>query len=502
MQTTSFWTAQNPLASYDSLKLNSNCDVSIIGAGISGLSTAYLLLKAGKSVIVLDQGHVAQGETSRTSAHLSNVLDDHYTDLEELFGQEGAKLAAESHAAAIELIREISESENIDCSFEYVDAYLFNPPNENLLDLQKELEASKRAGLDAELISKAPFSTFNTGPSLHYKKQAEFLPLHYIQGLAKSVIKLGGKIYTQTKVVDIEEDKTHCIVKTASGPLIVSKQVVVATNSPINDRYVIHLKQAAYRTYMIGAKIPYGIIQRGLYYDTLDPYHYIRLVNIDNKNDLVLIGGEDHRTGEKKNIDVLYTLLELWARDRFPDLGEIEFKWSGQVLEPADSLAFMGRHTDRTFIMTGDSGNGLTHGTLGAIIIKDQILGHQNPWEKLYSPKRITLKALKEYATENANTIGQYTDWVIPGEVKSENEIKKDCGAILRKNGKPIACYRDAEGKLHKVSGICPHLYGVVQWNEGEKTWDCPCHGSRFDVDGKVLNTPAISDLPREDENP
>ncbi len=310
---------------------------------------------------------------------------------------------------------------------------------------------------------------------------------------------MGGKIYTQTKVMDIEEEKAGCVVKTQEGFQVNCSQVVVATNSPINDRYIIHLKQAAYRTYIIGAKIPRGTIKKALYYDTPDPYHYIRIIDLDETHDWVLIGGEDHRTGQKKDPDEAYKALEDWSRERFPDLGKVEYRWSGQIQEPADSLAFMGRFSDRTFIMTGDSGNGLTHGTLGAMIITDLIMGRANPWEELYSPKRVTLKALPDYASEDLNTLGQYTDWVLPGEVSSENEIEKGSGAIIRKNGKPVAVYRDMDGKFHKVSGICPHLYGVVQWNDSEKSWDCPCHGSRFNVDGTVLNTPAISPLEKEE---
>lgn len=485
------------LPSFPTLDQNLNADVCIIGSGIVGLTCAYTLAKAGKSVAILDQGAIAGGQTARTTAHLTWVLDDRYYDLERLFGEEGTKLAAESHAAAIDYIEQIIHNEKIECDYERVDGYLFVPPEDSKSILEKEFAAIKKTGMSIEKADRAPFSsTFDTGRCLKFPQQAQFHPLKYIKGLIEALTKLGVNIYTNTHVNHIEEG----LVKTSAGKQVKAKSIIVATCTPINNRFLIHTKQAPYRTYAMAATIPKGSVPKGLYWDTPDPYHYLRVQKhlTDPSLDWLLLGGEDHKTGQDPAVDEKYDRIEEWGRFRIPQMGRIEYKWSGQIFEPVDSLAFIGRNPGdkHIFIATGDSGNGLTHGTIAGILIPDLICHKHNPWEKLYSPDRISIQAAKDFIEENANVAWQYTDWLTPGEKQQVDDLSPDEGIILRKGAKKLAIYRDKNNQLHVNSAFCPHLGGCVHWNPGEKSWDCPCHGSRFDGCGKVITGPAIGNLP------
>ncbi len=487
---------------------NTQADVCVIGAGIAGLTTAYLLTKEGKSVVVLDDGPVAMGESSRTTAHLANEIDDTYVEIERIFGADGARLACQSHTVAIDRIEAIAQSENIECDFERVDAYMFVAQGESSDELDEELEAARRAGMqNAEKLESVPVQGFASGGAcLKFARQGQFHPLKYFAGLAQAITKSGGRIYTSTHVTEIDggkEDGASARVKTSGGATVTCQSIVVATNTPFNDRVTMHTKQAAYRTYVIGARIERGAVAKALYWDTLDPYHYVRLQEMDD-HDLLIIGGEDHKTGQEDDMDARFERLEAWGRQHFPTLGAIEYRWSGQVMETIDGLAYIGRNpldSPRVFIATGDSGMGMTHGTIAGILLTDLIQGRENPWTDLYDPSRKSSKAGVAFAKENLNLVAQFADWVKGGDVSSAQEIANGDGAILRRGLHKVAAYRDESGALHECSAVCPHLGCVVAWNSLEKSWDCPCHGSRFDATGRVVNGPANVDLsPLEDK--
>ncbi|WP_447984466.1 FAD-dependent oxidoreductase [Nitrospira sp. Nam74] len=473
-------------------------DVCIVGAGIAGLSTAYLLAREGLSVIVLDDGPVGGGETGRTTAHLSNAIDDRYVEIERLHGREGARLAAESHAAAINRIEAIAREEHISCDMERLDGYLLLAPGDSPSLLEQEFEAARRAGLaDVELVASSPFGGFGEGPCLKFPRQGQFHPLKYATGLAQAITRLGGRIYTSTHVTAVRGG-SRATIETESGRIVDADAVVMATNTPVNDVLAIHLKQAAYRTYVIGAQIPRGSVPKALYWDTQDPYHYVRLHAWDHGHDMLIIGGEDHKTGQADESVDRHARLARWARTHFPRLGEVEFQWSGQILEPMDGLAFIGRNPmddENVYIATGDSGMGMTHGTIAGMLLTDLVRGRPNPWAELYDPSRVRLRATPELAQENANAVAQYAEWMTGGDVDSVEKIPLNSGAVMREGMSKIAVYRDAHGAYHAQSAVCTHLGCIVSWNATEQTWDCPCHGSRFDKFGKVVNGPAVSDL-------
>lgn len=500
---TSIWMATADTPSQSRLRESIRTDICIIGAGIAGLTTAYLLGREGRSVVVVDDGLIGGGMTGRTTAHLTNAYDDRYVEIERVHGAEASRLTAESHTAAIKKISEIARDEKIDCEFEWLDGFLFAATVEQLELLQEELAAAHRAGLiGVERVGRAPIDSFDTGPALRFPRQAQFHPLKYLDGLARAIRRDGGRIFGQTHATKIESG--HSVrIETSHGPVITGEVVVVATNTPVNDRVAIHTKQAPYVTYAIGVQVPKGSVTRALFWDTGDPYHYVRLQSEKgNSRDILIVGGEDHKTGQANDGEDRYGRLEQWTRERFPQMLEVQYRWSGQVMEPADGLAFIGRNPlddDNIFIATGDSGQGMTHGTIAGILLTDLIQGRKNKWEDLYNPSRIRVKALPEYASENINVAGQYTDYVTAGDIESESELKRGSGGITRDGISKIAVYRDEAGDVHKRSAVCPHLGCLVAWNSSEQTWDCPCHGSRFSADGRVYQGPANADLPASD---
>jgi glycine/D-amino acid oxidase-like deaminating enzyme/nitrite reductase/ring-hydroxylating ferredoxin subunit len=469
-------------------------DVCIVGAGIAGLTTAYLLRREGCGVILLDDGPIVSGETERTTAHLASAQDDRFFQIEKVHGQAGARIAYESHAAAIEKVEEIVARENIDCDFERLDGYLFVPPGESTDILERELGAARRIGFPGvRMVERAPCGEFDSGPALQFPNQGQFHPTKYLAVLARALIRNGGQIFAHTHAISMEGGRMTRVV-CANGHTISAKALVVATNTPVNDRVTMHTKQAPYRTYVIGARIPSGSITKALYWDTMEPYHYVRL-----QEDLLIAGGEDHKTGQAHDGELRFQNLEAWTRQRFP-IGKVEFRWSGQVIEPVDYMAFIGPNpgdNGNVFIATGDSGQGMTHGTIAGMLLTDLITGRPNAWAKLYDPSRKPMSTLGEFARENLNVAARYRDYVTRGDARPDAPLPPDSGVVVRRGLKKIAVYADLAGNLHECSAVCPHMKCIVEWNAVEKTWDCPCHGSRFDQYGHVLNGPANTDLER-----
>jgi glycine/D-amino acid oxidase-like deaminating enzyme/nitrite reductase/ring-hydroxylating ferredoxin subunit len=474
-------------------------DVCVVGAGIAGLSTAYQLARSGAKVIVLDEGPIGRGETGRTSAHLSNALDDRYEWLERVHGADKARLAAESHTAAIDCIEAIARQESIECGFARVDGFLFSHDRKTR-ELDRELAAAERAGVAVERTGESCFSFFDTGPCLRFRQQAIFHPLRYLDGLARAIPRWGGAIFTGHRVIDVESG-APCRVLIEGGKVVHAERVVVATNVPVHARFAVHTKQVAHRSYVIAVEVPAGSIPNALFWDTADPYHYARLAPVEGNPDLehLIVGGEDHRTGQADDANDRWRHLAEWTRARFPMAGAVARHWSGQIIEPVDGLAYIGRSPGLThpavFIATGDSGNGLTHGTIAGMLLRDLIVGRENPWADVYDPGRVLARTLPRLVGDTLRMAAQYGDWFRPGETHSYAEIAPGCGAVIRRGLKPIAVYRDDGGAVIERSAVCPHLGGVVSWNAGERTWDCPCHGSRFDRFGHVLNGPANKDL-------
>ena len=505
-QTRSPWFASVDTPSRPPLPGDTRADVCVIGAGIAGMSAAYMLACEGRSVVVVDDGPIGGGQTGRTTAHLSNAMDDLYQTITKIHGVEGSRLAAESHTVAIDRIETIAGIESIHCDFQRLDGYLFTPPGASTDILVQELEAAHAAGLpDVELVARAPLETFDTGPALRFPRQAQFHSLKYLSGLTTAIERRGGRIFCGTRAEAVEGG-TPARVTTTQGT-IECDAVIVATNTPIVSRVLIHARQAAYLTYVIGAVLPSRAVTRALYWDTDDPYHYARLHTLpasaaggdgDGPVDVLMVGGEDHKVGQADDAEARWGRLEAWARERVPAIQRIAFRWSGEVMEPVDRIGLIGRNPGdhaNVFIATGDTGMGMTHGTIAGMLLTDLIVGRDNPWESFYDPSRIRPRAVTTFLDETANMAAQYVDWLTPGDVAAVDAIAPGAGAVMRQGLTKAAVYRDEQGVIHARSAVCPHLGCIVDWNHAERTWDCPCHGSRFDCHGRVINGPANSDL-------
>jgi glycine/D-amino acid oxidase-like deaminating enzyme/nitrite reductase/ring-hydroxylating ferredoxin subunit len=478
-----------------------DAEVCVIGAGISGLTTAYLLQRDGLSVQVVDSHAPGAGETGRTTAHLTAVLDDRLSHLEHLFGRERTQLAVKSHQIAIDQIERMVNDEAIDCDFERVDGYLLACAPDQRELLSEETAAAKWAGFpDAEpLHSLKHEEFFFDAPGLRFPRQAMFHPDRYLRGLARAFLRLGGRISSGSRAIKVSGGR-DASVTLADGSRVRARHLVVATNTPFSDRVRMHTKQHAYRSYAVAFVIERETVPSFLLWDLGDPYYYVRTAKAGGRH-LLIVGGADHKVGQANDAARRYGEIEAWSRKHFEALGAVTHRWSGQVMEPVDGLAFIGRNPldqDNVFIATGDSGHGMTHGTLAGLIIRDLIEERDNPFAALYEPARKNLLAAGTYLGENANVVGHLIrDWTRSGEYRDRTQIAPGQGAILREGMAPVAVYRDELGVLHECSAVCPHLGCVVQWNGGEKSWDCPCHGSRFAVDGAVLNGPARTPLAR-----
>jgi glycine/D-amino acid oxidase-like deaminating enzyme/nitrite reductase/ring-hydroxylating ferredoxin subunit len=498
----SLWSATTTLPVYPPLSANLNVEVCVIGAGIAGLTTAYLLAKSGVSVALIEALGIGDGETSHTTAHIA-IPDDRFSYIEQSYGLEASKMVAESFAAAADLIEANVRAEGIACEFKRLDGYLFSCASDPDAALDEELEAACRVGVEVYKEDELPAAINVNGPFLRFANQAQFHPLQYLGGLARALEKKRGAIYCGTRALSVEEHEDGVVVATPTGK-ITAEHVVVATNTPFNDRVSIHVKQNAYQTYVVAALVKKGAMPHLLLWDDGDPYHYVRLADaMDGEHDLLIVGGADHKTGQEPHPEKHYHELEVWMREHFPLAGPLAYRWSGEVMEPLDGIAYLGKNpgSKNVYVITGDSGNGMTHGTIGAMLVSDLILGRQNPWLSIYDPARKPMKEALHFIKEQVNIARQYTDWISSGDEADVAALPSGEGALIRNGLQKYAVYRDELGALHCHSATCTHMGCVVQWNGVEKTWDCPCHGSRFSAYGSVLHGPAVKSLAPVDED-
>lgn len=501
-ETHSLWHRQKEAVYLPPLDQDIEADVCIIGGGIAGLTTAYLLLQEGFNVVVVEKSTFCKGQSGRSTAHLTVALDERYSDLEELHGGDIARLVAKSQIESLALIKKIIADEKIECDLHAVTGYLFAAYDEDLKVLHDEYHAARRLGLDVKLMESVPVRSFRSGPALAFTEQYEMNPLLYLRGLAEAIFKKGGKIFFETEVTHVRSEEP-AFVYTRQGFRVTADSVVIATHSPINDLFGLHTKQSPYRTYVLGLEVPKGTVPNILAWDTSSPYHYFRICAHTDSHDMLIVGGEDHKTGQEDHPELRFARVEDWARLRFPMSKKVVHRWSGQILTSLDGLALLGRspyEPKHIYVITGDSGNGITNCTIGAKLITDQIMQRDNPYEKIYDPSRITLRRFEEFIRTNTNAMAQYSHWFLAKPKPPLSQIPKDTGVVYREGFKMIAAYKNAADQISYMSAICPHLGGIVQWNSVEKSWDCPCHGSRFNCHGETLEGPSTDGLKKISE--
>jgi glycine/D-amino acid oxidase-like deaminating enzyme/nitrite reductase/ring-hydroxylating ferredoxin subunit len=475
-----------------------DCDAVVVGAGIAGLGIALSLLREGREVLLVDRAGVGAGETLRTSAHLASALDDRFYALARHHGRDGARLAAESHGAAIDWIERLVATGDDGCGFRRVPGILF-PHDGDPGMLEREYPAARKSGLQVSYLRDGWSEMPALGPVLRFEGQARIDIGRYLRLLARAVRDAGAR-FLRAEAVAVEGGAAP-VVELRGGGSLRARQVAVAANVPFHDTGATYLKQAPYRSHVVVGWAPAATIPDALYWDDADPYHYVRLVEPPADQEPgeigVIVGGEDHKVGQDDDPQA-YARLQAWTRARFPTVARFTHAWSGQVLEPADGLGYIGADPDHdnVFIATGDSGNGLTHGTIAGMLVGELMLGRDNPWTELYDPARRRWTASTSALRENANAAAQYRDWLAPSDLDDLSALTAGNGAVVRRGLHRVAVYRDGEGKLHAHNARCPHMGCVVRWSGEEKSWDCPCHGSRFEArSGAILNGPTSEPL-------
>ncbi len=496
----SLWRSAARAPSFAPLGQDLEVDVAVIGGGITGVTAAALLVKQGKSVALLEALEVGAGETGLTTAHLTEVLDVRYHALESSFGREAARQVALSKRTAIARIATFVEQEGLACDFAWVPGYLYAENAEGAAELKRELVSARHAGLAIEATRQVPLP-FAVQLALRVEAQAQLHPVKYLAGLRERVATWGGLIFEHTRVRAVHDGRP-CRVEVEGGHTVRAREVLVAAMVPVNNRFFLHTRQAAYRTYALAGR-PEVVPPPGLYWDTAEPYHYIRTQSAPGGT-YVVVGGEDHKTGQGEAAHARAKLVA-YARD-FLGIEQVEAVWSGQVVEPVDGLPFIGKNPgcSHVYVATGYSGNGMTFGTLAAMILSDHLLGGTSPFEALYSPRRRKpLAALKQLVAENLDYPAHLVaDRLRPGEVKDVAAVRAGEGRIVRAHGRRLAAYRDEGGGLHLRSAVCTHMGCHVRWNSAEQSWDCPCHGGRFDPLGGVLTGPPRAPLASVAEQP
>jgi glycine/D-amino acid oxidase-like deaminating enzyme/nitrite reductase/ring-hydroxylating ferredoxin subunit len=476
-------------------------DVVIVGSGICGVSLAYELTLKGIAVAMLERGEIGRGMTSRTSAHLTFESDDLYQEVISRRGARNAKLHYQSQRAAVDRIESIVRREKIVCDFQRLNGILGLAGGEDIALLEKELQACHDLGYrEVRWATKDELARLKSSKGLCFPEQARFHPLKYLSGLLKAIRKRGGLVFSRSCVTEVEETADRVVLTTAAWHKIEAKRAVIATNSPIDPKLAIHSKQTPFRTYVLGAEIPKKRVADMLYWDTLDPYHYVRL-QPGKRSDILIVGGEDHRTGEADDAPMRFRKLEKWMRARFPEARTVKYRWSGQILDPIDYTACIGPSPGRkrVFLATGDSGQGLTHGVVAGLLLADLLRARRSKWAEIYRPSRKTLDAVGRYVADNAAVAQNMLGYLTPGEITAAGKLKPGKGGILRHGLEKLAVCRDLKGKLHVHSASCTHIGCLIRWNSFEQCWDCPCHGSHFAPDGQALNAPAITALSAAD---
>jgi glycine/D-amino acid oxidase-like deaminating enzyme/nitrite reductase/ring-hydroxylating ferredoxin subunit len=488
----SLWIATSRYPRFKPLTRDFKVDVAIVGAGITGLTAAALLKAAGKTVAVLEAGRVAQGVTGYTTAHLTEVIDASFSTLISHFGEDGARRAVEGTRSALATIDGFVRDHSIDCGFQRVPAFYYTEKEDGVQDVRDELEAAQRLGMTVSLTEDVPLP-FPVKAALRFPDQARFHPRQYLLPLLRTLPGRRSYVFEDTRVLDIE-DGTPCVVKTETGT-VTAQDVVMATHVPLN-RLLLQTKVAHYRSYVVAGQTE-ARVPDGLYWDNEDPYHYIRLQETSTGT-LVIVGGEDHKVGQEDDTEKAFAALRDYAHDRLK-LRSIAYRWSAQVAEPVDGLPYLGRNSSSShvYVGTGYSGTGMTFGTLAATIASDLILGRDNPHASLFDATRVKpLAGAKEFVRENvdfpAHLVG---DRLKSAEGDSYRDVARGEGKILEVEGKKRAVFRDDDGIVHALDPVCTHMGCLVAFNTAEKSWDCPCHGSRFGTDGKVINGPAVKGL-------
>jgi glycine/D-amino acid oxidase-like deaminating enzyme/nitrite reductase/ring-hydroxylating ferredoxin subunit len=500
LDTSPYWTASTDAPEYAPLERDGTTEVVVVGGGVTGLTAAYLLAKSGRAVTLLDRSRCGSGDTGCTTAHLTMVTDTRLGDLDARFGRTHAQAVWDAGLAAIWQIDEIVRDERMDAGFAWVPGYLHAPrahtAPEDIDALKRDAELAQNLGFDVAFVDAVPLVGT---PGLRVDGQARIHAQKYLTALARAVKKAGGRIHEHSEAAEFEAEPRAVI---ANGHRLRCEHIVLATHNPLVGvgstigAAAFQTKLALYSSYVLAGRVARGAVDDALWWDTADPYFYLR-IHPEDDHDVVIAGGEDHKTGQVTDTMACVRRLEQRLLQLVPDV-RLTHRWSGQVIETPDGLPYIGADAERQYAATGFAGNGMTFGTLAGMLIADAIAGRRNPWAELFDPARKALgRGLWEYLKENADyPYYLMRDRFAGTRGKSLRSIARGHGAVVDHDGTAVAAYRDPSGAVTLRSAICTHMGCMVTWNRAERSWDCPCHGSRFTPEGEVISGPAESPLP------
>lgn len=496
----SYWITSAPKSDYPTLNEDITADVCIVGGGIAGISAAYLLAKEGVKVALIEANQVLHGTTGHTTAKITSQHSLIYTRLKQEVGEEKARLYAQANDNAIRMIAQLVEENDIDCDFAWLPAYVYTQSNKYVEQIKAEVEAASSLGIEASYLNKIPLP-FEIKGAMRFENQAQFHPLKYLKFLAGEIINLGGQIFEQTQAINIEKGQSYSVI-TSNGKRVKSPRVIIATHYPFFDGGGLYFTRIyAEKSYIIGAKIA-GSFPAGMFISAEDPARSLRSQPYED-GDLILIGGENHKTGQDLNSNMHYNNLVDFANTTF-QVQDIPYRWSTQDCMTIDGVPFVGHLTPKSpdlYIATGFNKWGMSNSTVAAMILKDLIVKGDNPWAPVYDPHRLIIPSITTFFSQNANVAKE----LISGKLRpaaEDAQIKKGEAAIINVDGDKAGAYRDENDQLHVLDITCTHLGCELAWNNAERSWDCPCHGSRFSYEGEIIEGPALNRLRKIDEAP
>jgi glycine/D-amino acid oxidase-like deaminating enzyme/nitrite reductase/ring-hydroxylating ferredoxin subunit len=495
----SFWLETTPETNYPALTEGVSVDVAVVGAGITGVTAAVLLKRAGKTVALLDAKRIVRGATGYTTAKVTAGHGLSYTAIRDTFGADGARIYAEANQAALERIAKFVSEDGIDCDFERRPNFVFAEDDEQAQQVKREVEVEREAGLPVSLVRETQLP-FEVTAAVRIEDQAQFHPRKYLLALAETLPGDGSHVFENSRVRHVGHGDV-CEVETERGVLR-AQDVIVATHLPFLDSGLFFTKAYPHRSYAIAAPIGGAPDPEGMYINAGTPTRSVRTLR-DGDEVLIQVGGNGHKTGDEDDTPARYDQLEEFLREHWPAAGEVRYRWSTQDYMAHDKVPYVGRlrrGSEHLFVATGFSKWGMTNGTAAAMVLSDRILGRENPWAELFDSKRLRPVRTMSFVKENASAgLRFFADRLSRADRRSVDELKPGEGALIRVRGRKTAVYRDEEGALHGLSPVCRHLYCLVDWNPAERTWDCPCHGSRYAADGRAMQDPTTKDLKRRE---
>jgi glycine/D-amino acid oxidase-like deaminating enzyme/nitrite reductase/ring-hydroxylating ferredoxin subunit len=495
----SFWLETTPDTDYPAVSDGISVDVAVVGAGITGITAAVLLKRAGKTVALIDSKQIVRGATGYTTAKVTAGHGLSYTAIRETFGAEGVRAYAQANLGALERIAQFVSEDGIDCDFERRPNYVFAEDGEQAQQVEREVEVEREAGLPVSVVRETPL-TFDVEAAVRMEHQAQFHPRKYLLALAATIPGDGSHVFENSRVTHVNHGGV-CEVETERGVLR-AQDVILATHLPFLDRGLFFTRAYPHRSYAVAAPIGGAADPGGMYINSGTPTRSVRTLR-DGADTLIQVGGNGHKTGEEDDTPARYDQLEAYLREHWPEAGEVRYRWSTQDYMAHDKVPYVGRlrwGSDHLLVATGFSKWGMTNGTASAMILSDRILGRENAWAELFDSTRLRPVRTMSFLKENASAgFRFFADRLARADGALVDELKPGEGALIRVRGRKTAVYRDEEGALHGLSPVCRHLYCLVDWNPGERTWDCPCHGSRYAADGRAIQGPTTKDLKRRE---